>query len=138
MNRFSIALTFGVATCLIQPTAAVAQASKDESATVRAEKRAQGAEVARNFKSGEGDPVPESKAKASRDERAKARQARSADGAAAAKSFRSGEGDPKPAAVAKQSSDKRHAERVAKRDEVKAANKAGEIPNYGENSSIQK
>ena len=138
MNRFAISLTLSAATCLIQPTAAVAQATQEESAAVRAEKRTQGAEVARNFKPGEGNPVPESKAKASGDERSKARDARNTSGAAATRSFRSGEGDPRPAAVARQPSDKRHAERIAKRDEIKAANKAGEIPIYGENYSAQK
>lgn len=135
MNHLSItAISVALAACLIQPAAVVAQtASQSDSARVRAEQRAQGAEAARTFMPGEGNPIPEATPRVPRGERVKARQDRKPEGAAAAKSFRPGEGDPKPAAVAKVPSDQRRAERVAKRDELKAANKAGQIPNFGEN-----
>jgi hypothetical protein len=134
MKQLAISLAIGTAACLTQPGVAWAQTTPQNDKTqLRADQRAQGAEAARNFTSGEGNPVPEAKPKVPRDERAKARQARKPEGAGAAKSFRPGEGDPKPAAVAKQPADERRADRLAKRDEVKAANKAGQIPSYGDN-----
>ena len=135
MNLQSIA-TFSTAfaACFIQPAVVLAQTtSQSESARVRAEQRAQGADAARTFMPGEGTPIPEATPKVPRDQRVKARQDRKPEGAAAAKSFRPGEGDPKPGAVAKVPSEQRRAERVAKRDELKAANKSGQIPNYGDN-----
>ncbi|MBT2304179.1 hypothetical protein J7E70_27470 [Variovorax paradoxus] len=129
-TSFSIAMT----ACLTQPFVVLAQtASANESAQVRAEQRAQGAEAARTFMPGEGNPLPEATPKVPREERVKAGQARKPEGAAAAKSFRPGEGDPKPADVAKVPADQRRAERLVKRDEVGTANKAGQIPNYGDN-----
>jgi hypothetical protein len=138
MKPFAVSLIASLAACLLQPSAALAQASSsDDQARVRAEKRAEGTAESRNFMSAEGNPIPEPRAKASRDERVQARQARKPESAAAAKSYRTGEGDPKPTATAKIPSDQRRAERVAKRDEVKAANKAGQIPSYGDNYPLK-
>ena len=107
--------------------------TSDTRPQTRAEKRAEGVEAARNFESAEGNPVPDARPKSSPEERASARQARAPEGSAAARSFRPGEGDPKPKAVAKQSPEQRRAARLTKRAEVEAANKAGQIPSYGDN-----
>ncbi|WP_198083034.1 hypothetical protein [Variovorax sp. E3] len=139
MQRIAITLIVSTIACLIQPSTVLAQTvSQDEKARARAERHAQGADAARMFKPGEGDPIPAAKAKVSRDEREKSRQARKSEGSSATKSFRSAEGDPRPPAVVKAPVDQRRAERSAKRRDTAAANMAGQIPNYGENYAGQK
>ncbi|SEM53540.1 hypothetical protein SAMN05518845_1338 [Variovorax sp. YR750] len=113
---------------------AFAQTPPADKATARAERKAQGAEATRSFAPGEGDPKPEAKAKVSPADRAAARQARKQTGADATRTFTPGEGDPKPAATAKLSREERSAERKARRAEVAKANKAGQLPSYGENA----
>ena len=125
--------TLVLAATQLVASAAYAQTPPADKAAARAERRAQGAEAARNFTPGEGDPVPEPRAKVTKADRAKARQARRPAGAEAARTFRPGEGDPKPAATVKLSRQERSAGRKASRAGVAKANRAGQLPSYGDN-----
>lgn len=122
-----------VVTHLLASTA-YAQTPPADKAAARAERKIQGAEAARAFTPGEGDPKPEAKAKVSAADRAAARQARKQAGLEATRTFTPGEGDPKPAATTKLSREERSAERKARRAEIARANKAGQLPSYGENA----
>jgi hypothetical protein len=124
---------FAIAVTQLLASAAHAQTPPTDKAAARAERKAEGTEAARAFTPGEGDPKPEAKAKVSKADRAAARQARKPGGAEAARSFKPGEGNPEPAAVAKTPSAERSAARKARRAEVAKANKAGQLPAYGEN-----
>lgn len=106
--------------------------SKPQDAQVRAERKIEATEAAREFKPGEGDPIPEARPKVSRVDRVKAREARKTTGVEATRTFAPGEGNPKPSAVARLPRAERRAERSAKRAALKAENKAGAIPNYGD------
>jgi hypothetical protein len=110
-----------------------AQTPPTDKAAARAERRAQGAEAARNFTPGEGDPIPELRAKTTKAERATVRQARRPAGAEAARTFKPGQGDPKPVATVKLSRQERSAGRKASRAEVARASKGGQLPSYGDN-----
>ena len=125
--------TLVLAATQLVASAAYAQTPPADKAAARAERRAQGAEAARNFTPGEGDPVPEPRAKVPKADRAEARQARRPAGAEAARTFRPGEGDPKPAATVKLSRQERSAGRKASRAGVAKANRAGQLPSYGDN-----
>lgn len=125
------------ATLLTAAPVLAQSASQDEQSQVRAARRAEGVEASRKFEPGEGNPVPAAKPPASTTDRANARQARKTEGQAAAATYRSAEGDPKPNAAAKIPGERRRAERVAKQEETKAANKAGQIPNYGDNYPLE-
>jgi hypothetical protein len=109
-----------------------AQTAPIDKQAARLQRETQGADAARNFRPGEGNPIPEAKPKISSNERAAASSARKAGGAAAAQAFAPGEGDPKPAATTRQPRVERRAERAAQRADVIRANKAGTIPSYGE------
>ncbi|MET3918428.1 hypothetical protein ABID97_005259 [Variovorax sp. OAS795] len=106
--------------------------TKPQAAQVRAERKAEATQTAREFKPGEGDPIPEARPKVSRPERVKAREARKTTGGEAARAFMPGEGNPKPSAIARLPRAERRAERSAKRAELKAENKVGAIPSYGD------
>ncbi len=121
-----------LATQLIASTA-YAQTQPIDKAAVRAERKAEGAEAARTFVPGEGNPKPEAHAKVSKADRAAARQARRPEGAEAAREFTPGEGDPKPEARVKLSGAERSAGRKASRAEVANLNKAGQLPSFGDN-----
>ncbi|KIQ26144.1 hypothetical protein RT97_23095 [Variovorax paradoxus] len=110
-----------------------AQPQPADKGAVRAERKAEGVEAARNFMPGEGDPIPEPKAKASKADRAAARQARKPGGVEAARTFMPGEGDPIPEPTAKLSRAERSAGRKASRAEVARENKAGELPSFNDN-----
>jgi len=110
-----------------------AQTATSDQAAVRAERKAEGVEAARTFTPGEGNPKPEPKAKVSKETRASARQTRKVAGAEAAREFMPGEGDPKPEATPKVSREERTAAGKARRAEIKRANKAGELPSFGDN-----
>lgn len=132
MKSLAIALSTA-AVCAACVSLAMAQpAAAGDKAQARAERKAQGAEAAREFQPGEGNPIPESRPKVSRAERAKAREERKPAGTVAAHSFQPGEGNPKPEAAAKLPREQRRAERSTQRAEVRAENKSGRIPNYGE------
>lgn len=109
-----------------------AQTPPTDKAAARAERKVQGAEAARTFKPGEGYPKPEPKAKVSREDRISARQVRKPEGVNAARTFMPGEGDPKPEATAKLSREERSAGRKAGRAEIAKANRAGQLPSYGD------
>lgn len=104
-----------------------------DKAAVRAERRAEGAEAARSFTPGEGNPKPDPKAKVSKADRLSARQARKLEGADAARNFVPGEGDPKPEAAPRLSREERTAAHKASRAEIRKANKAGQLPSYDDN-----
>lgn len=106
---------------------------KPHAAQVQEQRKVEAAEAAREFKPGEGDPVPESRPKVPRSDRVKAREVRKTAGGEAARAFAPGEGNPKPSsAVSRPPKAERRAERTAKRAELKAENKAGALPNYGD------
>ena len=138
MKTIKATLFAAAAASLLHAAPVLAQsAPQDEQSQVRAARRAEGVEASRKFESGEGNPVPATKPKVSQDERVKARQARKTEGQAAAAAYRSAEGDPKPNQSAKVPAERRRAERVAKQQETKAANKAGQIPSYGDNYPLK-
>lgn len=110
-----------------------AQTPPTDKAAARAERKVQGAEAARTFTPGEGDPKPAPKAKVSRADRVSARQARKPEGVESARTFMPGEGDPKPDATAKLSREERSAGRKASRADIAKANKAGQLPSFGDN-----
>lgn len=112
-----------------------AQTPPTDKAAARAERKMQGAEAARTFTPGEGDPKPAPKAKVSRADRVSARQARKPEGVNAARTFTPGEGDPKPEATAKLSREERSAGRKANRADIAKANRAGQLPSYGDDYS---
>jgi len=124
---------FSIVTAQLVASTAYAQTAPSDNAAARAERKLKGAQAAREFMPGEGDPKPEPKVKASKAERVAAKQARRAEGAQAALSFQPGEGDPKPEATAKAPRAERSAERKARRTAITKANKAGQIPSYGDN-----
>lgn len=137
MQRIIATFAFcAVALLAGQPTAAQSQdnpaPTAQDSAQAKAHRRAEGTEAARNFHSGEGNPIPEPKPKASGNERAQAREARKSQGAAASRAYHSGDVEPRQDPAPPIYGSQRRAERSAKRKEVSAANKAGLIPNYGE------
>ena len=111
----------------------LAQTPAVDKATAKAERRAQGAEAARSFSPGEGNPKPEPRARVSKADRASASQARKPAGIEAARTFKPGEGDPKPVAMAKLPRTERSMARKASRAEVARLNKSGQLPSYGEN-----
>ncbi|MDM0015317.1 hypothetical protein QTH87_22940 [Variovorax sp. J22P168] len=133
----TLILAFGVIAAQLWAAPVYAQSSSTDKSAVRAERRAQGAEATRSFKSGEGDPKPEPKARVSASGRQAARQERKVEGAQAAREFEPGEGDPKPAPTAKVSRAERTAGRKASRESVAKVNKAGQIPSYGENYGVK-
>ena len=121
-----------VATVLLA-SASFAQVQAVDKAAARAERLVQGREAARTFAPGEGDPKPAGRLKVDRATRDAERAGRKPERIDAARSFKPGEGDPKPIASIKVSRDERKASRDAKRAEVIRANKAGNLPSYGEN-----
>lgn len=114
-----------------------AHAQGDASST-RAERKAEGREAARNFQPGEGNPIPDAKPRVPRTERRAARQARKPAGAEASKAFEPGEGNPIPEKTAKVPRSERKAANAARRAEIRAANKARQIPSYGEDYGTKK
>lgn len=118
-------------------TSAFAQTSSTDKEAARVERKAQGTEAARAFSPGEGNPKPEPRAKVSRADRASARQARKPEGTEAARTFMPGEGEPKPNATAKLSREERSAGRKASRTAIAKANKAGQVPSYGDNYPVK-
>lgn len=104
----------------------------------RAERKAEAREASREFQSGEGNPIPDARPKTSRAERSAARQARKPAGAQASKQFHPGEGDPIPVQAAKVPRAERKAASAARRAEIRRANKAHEIPSYGEDYGTKK
>jgi hypothetical protein len=125
-------LAFGVAALQVLSSAAQAQAqlTPEDKAAASAQRKAQGAEAAREFQPGEGNPIPEARPKVSKSERAAARAARKPVGAQAAREFQPGEGNPIPEAKPKVPSTDRKSANAARRAEMGRANKAGEIPSY--------
>lgn len=133
LRQSAVILALGVAVAQLWTSAAYAQSGSSDKAAVRAERRAQGVEASQSFKPGEGDPKPAPTAKVSKADRQSARQDRKVEGAQAAREFEPGEGDPKPTPTAKLSNAERTAARKASRESVAKANRAGQIPSYGEN-----
>ena len=131
-----IAFILGIAAFQITASTVFAQTVKSsatEKEIARQERKAQGAEAARNFQPGEGNPVPDPKAKVAKPERDAARNARKPEGVIASKTFKPGEGNPTPVATSRPPREERRADRAAKRSEIRQANKAGQIPSYGDN-----
>ena len=60
---------------------------KPQAAQVHEQRKVEAAEAAREFKPGEGDPVPESRPKVPRSDRVKAREVRKTAGGEAARAF---------------------------------------------------
>jgi hypothetical protein len=104
----------------------------------RAERKAEARDAARNFKPGEGNPEPEARARTTRAQRAAARAARKPAAAEAARETKSGEGDSIPEATPKIARAERKAANAARRASIRAANKAGQIPSYGEDYGTKK
>jgi hypothetical protein len=126
-------LTLGIAALLSVTAGAQTPSTAEEKASVRAERKAEGAEAAREFQPGEGNPIPDARAKVPKADRAAARAARKPAGAVASREFKPGEGNPEPDAKAKVPRADRVAGNAARRAEMRRANKAGEIPSYGDN-----
>ncbi|WP_158100902.1 hypothetical protein [Variovorax sp. JS1663] len=133
MNKWM--LIFGAAALQLASLAATAQTppTAEDKAAARTQRRAAGAEAAREFQPGEGNPIPDARPKVSRAERKAARVARKPAGAEAAREFKPGEGNPEPEARARIPRAERQAANAARRAEIRRANKAGQIPSYGEN-----
>jgi hypothetical protein len=126
-------LLLGIAASqVVSATASAQHATAEERAAARTERRAQGAAAARSFKPGEGDPKPEARRRVPRAERTAARAERRPVGAQAAREFKPGEGNPVPEARVGLPREERVAARKDQRAEVRRANKAGEIPSFGE------
>lgn len=124
---------------LVSALAAHAQpAAGSDAAATRAERKAEAREAARNFKPGEGNPEPEARPRTTRAQRAAARAARKPAGAEAAREAKTGEGDPIPEAAPKISRADRKTANAARRASIRAANKAGQIPSYGEDYGTKK
>jgi len=128
-------LILGIAALQLVSLAATAQTppTAEEKATARAHRRAQGAEAARDFQPGEGNPIPDARPKVSKADRVAARVARRPEGTEAAREFKPGEGDPEPEARARVPRAERQVANAARRAEMRRANKAGEIPSYSDN-----
>lgn len=133
MKQLSFRIALASAALAAVPAIVFAQGAGDAPQTdLRAQRRAEAVEAARHPQPGEGNPVPEAGPKASRADRAKARQARRPAAVEAARSFKPGEGDPRPAAGPRIPRAERRAERTVRRAEIKALNKSGRLPVYGE------
>lgn len=130
-----ISLLIAAALSHVGTSAAYAQAAgaagKDD---VRAERKKEARAAARNFRPGQGQPIPAARPRVPRAERAIAAGERKVEGAAASKEAKPGEGNPVPAAAAKVPRAERAAARQARRAETARANKAGEIKSKGESS----
>jgi hypothetical protein len=106
--------------------------SDDDRAAARIERRSEGVEASREFKPGEGDPIPEARRKATSSEKAAGRAERKAEGSEAAREFQPGEGDPEPELRKTFTKEERESARKARRAEMTRENKAGRIPSYND------
>lgn len=129
MRIMSLAISMALGG-LIASTALAQQSQTTES--IRAERKQEARDTARNPKVGEGDAIPEPKAKVPREERAQARQARKPEAASEARAHRVGEGNPVPEVAAKVPRAERAEARAERKAESRRANKAGEITSKGE------
>lgn len=121
---------FATATAQMLVVCAFAQTPPTDKAAVRAERKAAGAEAARNFLPGEGNPKPDSRVKPNAAQRAAAKSDRKREGSEAARTFQPGEGDPKPLASAKIPRAERSAAHKARRADLADG---GPLPSYGDN-----
>lgn len=137
MTKWIPALGIVALQMLSAATQAQTPPTADDKASARAERKAQGAEAAREFKPGEGTPIPDARAPVSKADRAAGRAGRKPVGAEAAREFKPGEGDPLPEAKAKVPRPDRKAANEARRAEMRRAGKAGEIPSYGEGAGAK-
>lgn len=126
----STAATLGlVAGLFLSATAYAQQRSTDP---VRAERKQDARDTARNHTVGEGNPIPEKMAKVPRSDRREARASRRPEGAAAARAPHLAEGNPVPEPTAKVAKPDRVQARATRKAESRRANKAGEITSRGE------
>lgn len=127
-----IAACFAVpATFACMALAQSASQTPENGDPMRLQRKAEAVSAARNFKPGEGDPIPAPMAEFSDNDREAAARARDAEGTMVSRQFVSGEGDPRPEPRTIVARADRVIAEQARRADVMNAMRSGTFPVYG-------